>query len=129
MLREYQQIIDELSAEDPHSKADIRLWISAIWNDTYVHEAMDTDLDDPVVKAAERAIEAVTWGESRAAVLYRLDGRRAAQLLRESPDHRFRTGRMESAHSDNEHIDLAEIVPAVLIYSWLACDFCGLSGV
>jgi len=129
VLGEYQQIIDELSAEDPRFKADIKVMDISYMDDTYVHEAMDTDLNDPVVKAAEKAIEAVT-GEN--AVLRSFTAWTDGGLLNyygKVPTIVLGPGEMESAHSDNEHIDLAEISPAVRIYAWLACDYCGVSGV
>lgn len=41
-------------------RADIKVMDISYMDDTYFHETMDTGPGDPVVKAAERAIETVT---------------------------------------------------------------------
>ena len=122
--QEYQEILDELSTEDPKFKADIKVMDISYMDDTYVHEAMDTDLHDPVVKAAEQAIEDVT-GEK--AVLRSFTAWTDGGLINyygEVPIIVLGPGELECAHSAIEHIEIKEFVPAVLIYAQIACGYC-----
>ncbi|HWQ80583.1 MAG TPA: M20 family metallopeptidase [Anaerovoracaceae bacterium] len=123
--QEYQQIIDELSVADPKFKAGIKVMDISYMDENYVHEPMNTDLNDPVVKAAEKAIEEVT-GEK--AVLRSFTAWTDGGLINyygKVPTIVLGPGEMESAHSANEHIELREILPAVQIYAQIACDYCG----
>jgi len=39
----------------------------------------------------------------------------------------FGPGNRESAHSDNEHMDIGDILPATLIYGLTAIEYCNLN--
>ena len=124
VVQEYQQIIDELSAEDPKFKADIKVMEISYMDDKYVHEAMDTDPDEPVVKIAEKAIEEIT-GEK--AVMRSFTAWTDGGLINyygKVPTIVLGPGELEYAHSANEHIKVSSLVTAVLIYASIACDYC-----
>lgn len=124
IVEEYQQIIDGLAAEDPKFKADIKVMEISYMDDQYVHEAMNTDPEEPVVKAAEKAIETVTGNE---AVMRSFTAWTDGGLINyygKVPTIVLGPGEMESAHSATEHISIGALVPAVLIYAEIAYDFC-----
>jgi len=124
IVQEYQQIIDELSAEDPKFKADIKVMEISYMDDKYVHEAMDTAPDEPVVKITEKAVKEVT-GEK--AVIRSFTAWTDGGLINyygKVPTIVLGPGELEYAHSANEHIKVSSLVPAVLIYASIACDYC-----
>lgn len=123
-VKEYQQVLDELSAEDPKFKAEMKVMEISYMDDQYVHESMDTDPLDPVVKAAEKAIGDVTGSEAvlRAFMAWTDGG--LINYYGKVPTIVLGPGEVESAHSATENIKISTLVPAVLIYASIACDFC-----
>ncbi|HVI39081.1 MAG TPA: M20 family metallopeptidase [Anaerovoracaceae bacterium] len=124
IVREYQKIIDELSAEDPKFKADIKVMEISYMDDKYVHEAMDTDPGEAVVKVTEKAIEDVTGSK---AVMRSFTAWTDGGLINyygKVPTIVLGPGELEYAHSATEHISIGSIVPAVLVYASIACEYC-----
>ncbi len=123
-VREYRQVLDELSAEDPQFKAEMKVMEISYMDDRYVHESMDTDPKDPVVKAAEKAIEGVTGSKAvmRAFMAWTDGG--LINYYGKVPTIVLGPGEVESAHSATENIKISTLVPAVLIYASIACEFC-----
>ncbi len=125
VVREYQEIIDELSREDPKFKADIKVMDISYMDEQYVHEAMDTDPNEHVVKTAEKAIEEVT-GER--AVIRSFTAWSDGGLINyygKVPTIVLGPGELEYAHSAEEHIPVDSLVPAVKVFASIACEFCG----
>ena len=93
-------------------------------DDKYVHEAMDTDPDDPIVKAAKAAVEEVNDSEAviRAFMAWTDGG--LINYYGKVPTIVLGPGEIETAHSSTENIKVSTLVPAVLIYAFIACDFC-----
>lgn len=123
-VREYQEIIDELSKEDPKFKADIKVMEISYMDDRYVHEAMDTDPEEPVVKTAEKAIEEATGTK---AVIRSFPAWTDGGLINyygKVPTIVLGPGELEYAHSAEEHIPVETLLPAVRIFSSIACEFC-----
>ena len=124
VVREYRQIIDELSEEDPKFKADMKVMDISYMDEHYVHEAMDTDPEEPVVRAAEKAIGEIT---DTKAVIRSFTAWTDGGLINyygKIPTIVLGPGELEYAHSAKEHIPVGTLVPAVLIFSSIACDFC-----
>lgn len=124
VVREYQQIIDELSAKDPKFSADIKVMDISYMDDKYIHESMDTDPEAPIVKAAEKAIEKVTGNKAIKKPFTAWTDGGLINYYGEVPTIVLGPGEMESAHSATEHLEVSTLVPAVLIYTEIACDFC-----
>lgn len=124
IVQEYQRIIDELSGEDPKFKAEIKVMDISYMDDQYVHEAMDTDQSEPVVKLTEKAIEEVTGTK---AVIRSFPAWTDGGLINyygKVPTIVLGPGELEYAHSATEHISISTLVPAVLIYAEVASGFC-----
>ena len=123
-VKEYQQVLDELSAEDPKFKAEMKVMEISYMDDQYVHESMDTDPQEPIVKAAEKAVEGATGSKAilRAFMAWTDGG--LINYYGKVPTIVMGPGEVESAHSATENIKVSTLVPAVLIYASIACDFC-----
>jgi acetylornithine deacetylase or succinyl-diaminopimelate desuccinylase len=124
IIQEYQQIIDELSAEDPKFKADLKVMDISYMDEKYIHEVMDTDAGDPVVKAAEKAIEEVMGKKALMRPFTAWTDGGLINYYGKVPTIVLGPGEMESAHSATEHLEVSSLVPAVRIYGAIACDFC-----
>jgi acetylornithine deacetylase/succinyl-diaminopimelate desuccinylase len=124
VVQEYQQIIDELGAEDPQFKADMKVMESSYMDAQYIHEPMDTDPQEPIVKITEKGIEEVTGekGVVRAFMAWSDGG--LINYYGKVPTIVMGPGEIESAHSATENIKISTLVPAVRIYASIACDFC-----
>jgi len=124
IVQEYQQVIDELSAVDPEFKAEMKVMDISYMNDRYVHEAMDTDPEDPIVRSSEKAIREVTGSEAviRAFMAWTDGG--LINYYGKLPAIVLGPGEVESAHSATENIRVDTLAPAALIYAAIACDFC-----
>jgi acetylornithine deacetylase/succinyl-diaminopimelate desuccinylase len=123
-VKEYQQVLDELSAEDPKFKAEMKVMEISYMDDQYVHESMDTDPKEPIVKAAEKAVfEATGTKAALRAFMAWTDGG-LINYYGKVPTIVMGPGEVESAHSAAENIKISTFVPAVLIYASIACDFC-----
>lgn len=124
VVLEYQQIIDELSAEDSKFKADIKVMEISYMDDIYVHEAMDTNPNEPVVKITEKAIEEVTGEKAVQRSFTAWTDGGLINYYGKVPTIVLGPGELEYAHSATEHIKTSSLVPAVLIYTSIACDYC-----
>lgn len=124
VVEEYRQIIDELSEADPKFRADIKVMEISYMDENYVHEAMDTDPEEPVVKAAEKAIREVTGTDAAIRSFPAWTDGGLINYYGKVPTIVLGPGELEYAHSAVEHIPVGTLVPAVLIYSAIACDFC-----
>lgn len=124
IVQEYQQIIDELSAEDPQFKADIKVMEISYMDDQYIHEVMDTDPGEPIVKAAVKAIEKVTGEKAIIKPFTAWTDGGLISYYGKVPTIVLGPGEMESAHSATEHIPVDSLVPAALIYAAIAQEFC-----
>lgn len=124
VVEEYRQIIDELGGEDPKFKADIKVMEISYMDEHYVHEAMDTDPEDPVVKAAEKAIKEVTGTKAEIRSFPAWSDGGLINYYGKVPTIVLGPGELEYAHSADEHIPVDTLAPAILIYSTIACDYC-----
>jgi acetylornithine deacetylase/succinyl-diaminopimelate desuccinylase len=124
IVEEYRQVIRELSEEDPQFKAEMKVMDISYMDDKYVHESMDTDPEEPVVKAAEQAIEKIYGAKAviRAFMAWTDGG--LINYYGKVPTIVMGPGEIESAHSATENIRIDTLVPAVRIYAEIACDFC-----
>ncbi len=124
VMREYRQIIDELSAEDPKFKAEMKVMDISYMDDRYVHEAMDTDPGEPIVKVTEKAVEEVTGSKAVVRAFMAWSDGGLINYYGKVPTIVLGPGEVESAHSATENISIGTLVPAVLIYLSIVCDFC-----
>jgi acetylornithine deacetylase/succinyl-diaminopimelate desuccinylase len=121
---EYQKVLDRLSASDPNFKADFKVMDISYMDDDYIHEALDTSPEEDIVRIAETAVEAV-MGKGGALTSFPAwtDGG-LINYYGKVPTIILGPGELGSAHSADEHIEISALVPAVLIYCRIACEYC-----
>ena len=124
IVQEYQQVIDELSAEDPTFKAGIKVMEISYMDGHYIHESMNTDPQDPVVKSAEKAIVDVTGSKPEILAFSAWSDGGLINYYGKVPTIVLGPGDIESAHSATENIRADTLVPTTLIYASVAMDFC-----
>lgn len=124
VLGEFQQILDELTAEDSKFKANMKVMDISYMDDQYVHEPMDTALDDPIVRTAKKVIEDVTEDKAVFCSFPAWSDGGLINYYGKVPTIVLGPGELESAHSASEHIEIKEIHPAVLIYAQIAIEYC-----
>lgn len=124
VVQEYRQILDELSATDPKFSADMKVMEISYMDDRYIHEVMDTDPGDPIVKAAEKAIQEVIGKKAVQKPFTAWTDGGLINYYGKVPTIVLGPGEMESAHSATENLEISYLVPAVLIYASIAFEFC-----
>lgn len=123
IIKEYQDIIDSLHAEDPEFKADFKVMDVSVMRDGYVHESMEIDLDHPIVELAARHTESV-GRKARKDVYTSWSDAGLLNYYRKIPTIVYGPGSMETAHTSNEFLEISELLPFTLIYAGTAVDFC-----
>ncbi len=124
VVREYQDIIDELHREDESFNATLKVMEASVMDETHVHEPMEIDLKHPLVTITCDAIEEVS-GEEACKLAY--PGWTDAGLFNTCggfPTVIFGPGTGSGAHCADENIEISHFVPAVKIYTRIACAFC-----
>lgn len=126
IIKEYQDIIDALHAEDPDFICKMKVMDSCLLENGYVHKAMEIDLNHPLVKTLERSI-INTLGEKP--IKRPFNAWTDAGLLygyANIPTIVFGPGGLDSAHSPGEFLEISHIKPASLIYAQTAVEYCEL---
>lgn len=120
----YQDIIDELTKQDEKFKCTLKVVDESIMKKGYVHEAMETDINHPIVgiiknnaKNILNKIPEITYFPAWT------DGGLLSSYAN-IPTIVFAPGGLETAHSAIEQINRNQILSATLIYSLIAVDYC-----
>lgn len=123
VIKEYQEIIDSLKAEDPDFDAEIIRMPNNML--TLDHLYLMTPPDDPIVIAVREAIKGVINKEP---LITRRRGWTDAALISNYgniPTVVFGPGDISYSHTKNERVKISELVDAVNIYSKIIENFCG----
>jgi len=126
IMREYQDVIDELSQEDPTFKAELRLLDIGIMN-RYEHVALETSPDEPIVEAIKNALSRV---HGKSAVLSNKHGWTDAALFKHygnMPSVVCGPGDLVRAHGPEEYITFTELEEGFRTYLLAVMEFCGLA--
>ncbi len=128
VVKEYQDIIDELHAEDPDFNATISLMSNGQMKILH-HTPAAADPDAAINKCVERMIcEKLNVTE---APLNRCRGWTDAGILStymHIPTAIFGPGQLENSHTKDEHVAVEMLRDFVSFYANIAVDFCGQSG-
>lgn len=124
VLDEYQQLLDELSAEDETFKGTFTIMDSSYMEDSYIHQAMYTEPDEIIVTVAEQALQKVMGKSSPLGSFPAWTDGGLISYYGKIPTIVLGPGELESAHAENEHIEISSIVPAILVYVTIALSYC-----
>jgi len=125
VLGEYQEILDELSAEDPTFKAEMRRMPENIL--TLDHLAMETSPDDPI---AVSVVNVLRYLLGREPTITTRRGWTDASLLSNFaniPCVVMGPGDIAFSHTRNENIRIEDLILGVRAYALVAAEFCGVS--
>lgn len=124
VLNEYQNILDELHEKDPKFNADFKVMDISYMDEIFVHEVMDTKVEEDIVKVSQSAIAEATGKESEIVSFPAWTDGGLINSYAKIPTIVLGPGGLESAHSAAEYIEIDSLVPAVVIYSLIAAKFC-----
>jgi acetylornithine deacetylase/succinyl-diaminopimelate desuccinylase family protein len=123
VLGEYQEILDELAAEDPTFQATMTRMESNMA--TMDHMPLELSLDDDLVTTLQRVLEQVT---AKPPVISAFGGWTDASLISnfgKIPTLVFGPGDLSVAHSRCEMVSIEELRLATIAYALLAAEICG----
>ncbi|QOX64742.1 M20 family metallopeptidase [Anoxybacterium hadale] len=126
---EYQAVLDRLKASDPDFKADFKVMDESYMEDDYIHEALDTSPEEPIVQLAVKAVGEMAGRQAagKAGELTSFPAWTDGGLLNyygKVPTIILGPGELGSAHSAEEHIEISALVPAISTYFRIACEYC-----
>lgn len=127
IVKEYQDILDELHAEDPQFNADFKVMDISFMEEGYIHEALEIDPGHALVKATGDSVFSVLKREAKLKSFTAWTDGGLLSSYGKIPTIVFGPGNLESAHSAGEYLDVAEVVPATLIYAMTAVKICSSS--
>lgn len=123
VVKDYQDIIDELSKEDKNFKCKLKVMDASVMKEGYVHEAMSTDINHPIVNITKRITEKVYKVPEYTYFKAWTDGG-LINSYANIPSIVFAPGNIITAHSAEEELEIEQIFPATLIYALIAEEFC-----
>lgn len=124
ILKEYQQIIDEIKKEDPEFEAEIRR--NTEETASMHNPPLFTSPRKPIVKALRKSISEVINHEPE---ITKTRGWTDAALLSKYgkiPSVVFGPGNIHQSHTKDERISIEDLVNAVTIYTNTIQRFCGV---
>jgi acetylornithine deacetylase/succinyl-diaminopimelate desuccinylase family protein len=124
IIKEYRDIIDELSQEDKNFKCTFKVMDESVMKEGYVHEPMEIDINHPIVNITKSVAKEVLNKEPELTYFPAWTDGGLLSTYAKIPTIVFAPGNLKSAHSSNEHLEIEQIMPAALIYSLIAADYC-----
>ncbi len=119
VMGEFQKIMDEIKEKDPQFHADF-----IPMGEGDVNEAMETDINEPIVKASLRVISEETGQEHFPNAFPAWSDGGLFCGIGKMPSVILGPGSIDCAHSDNEHIEMAVLEQAALYYALIAFEYC-----
>lgn len=124
VLKEYQDIIDELHNTDPNFKCEMKIMEDSVMRDGYIHASMETDLDHPLCSILEKHVKSYrnispkkipfpAWSDGGLLTSYG-----------KIPTIIFGPGSLTLAHTKDENIEIEGLYPATLVYTLTALEYC-----
>ncbi|SCY91157.1 M20 family metallopeptidase [Alkaliphilus peptidifermentans] len=124
IMDEYQEIIEELKSEDPLFNCSFKVMDVSAMRKGYIHEALETDTNHPLVKIARNATMDIYKKESEITFFTAWTDGGLLSSYAGIPTVIFAPGDLETAHSAIEYLNIHEVLPATLIYASIALEFC-----
>lgn len=124
VLGQYQKVIDEMSKKDPKFKCEMKIMQESIMKGGYVHECMETDIDNPIVSITKTVADKICNKETKFTYFPAWSDGGLLSSYGKIPTIIFGPGDIKTAHSPNEFIDKNDVYPATLVYALTAIEFC-----
>ncbi|MEL7647391.1 MAG: M20 family metallopeptidase [Sedimentibacter sp.] len=124
VIKQYQDVIDELSKEDEQFKCTLKVMDSSLMKKGYVHESMETNIDHPIVNIAMEKAKEVLGHESKIAYFPAWSDGGLLSSYGNIPTVIFAPGDLKTAHSAEEQLEIRQILPAAFIYALIAIEIC-----
>jgi acetylornithine deacetylase/succinyl-diaminopimelate desuccinylase-like protein len=124
VVNEYQEILDRLHREDPQFNGFLKVMDVSLMEEGFVHEALEVDINHPIVKAAEECILDVTGTRPKLTSFTAWTDGGLLSSYGHIPTIVVGPGELGSAHSAGEYIDVAALRPAAMVYAKIASEFC-----
>jgi acetylornithine deacetylase/succinyl-diaminopimelate desuccinylase len=128
VLKEYQDVITELSKKDPEFKCHMRVMENSVMKPGYVHEAMEIDPDSEIVQSLTEAVQMVSGARPNKTYFPAWSDAGLLSTYANIPTIVFAPGQLESAHSKDEFISVNQLMPAVKAYALTAALYCKVKG-
>ncbi|NBI07330.1 M20 family metallopeptidase [Senegalia massiliensis] len=124
MLKEYQDILDDMSKKDDKFKCEMKIMKESVMRDGYVHEAMETDTNSDIVKISKGITDKIMDKDTKLTYFPAWTDGGLLSSYANIETIVFAPGDLESAHSSKEFIDKKQVYPATVIYTLIAMEYC-----
>ncbi len=124
IVSEYEDIITTLEREDPQFRATFKVMDVSYMEKAYVHEAMEIDVNHPIVKIAQDSVRKATGVSPRLTSFTAWTDGGLLSNYGNIPTIVLGPGNLEYAHSAGEYLEISQIMPAVLSYISIALSYC-----
>lgn len=122
---ELQAIVDELSAEDPDFKCEMKVLESSVMGKGYVHQGFIQEADDPFIQCVKRGAEKAIGARTEFVGCPCWTDAGLISYYAKMPVVVYGPGSLEFAHSKEEYITLDELEKSCRAYINIAAEFCG----
>ncbi|MCX5970495.1 MAG: M20 family metallopeptidase [Coprothermobacterota bacterium] len=125
VLTELQGLLDRLEKEDPSFRVTLRIMESSRMEEGMVHEAFWMDPGQPLACCAQESGTRVLGKEKAFGAFPAWSDGGLLAAYGGIPTVILGPGKLSSAHSPTESIDISQLLPASLIFADLFMHFCG----
>lgn len=124
VINEYNSVIGELNNEDKEFKCKLKVMENSAMRDGYVHEAMEIDKNHPIIDIIISKTKQIYNKEPNKTYFPAWSDGGLLSSYANIPTVIFAPGDLQTAHSSDECLEIAQIYPAALIYASIAVEFC-----
>jgi len=126
ILKQYQDVIDELSIEDEKFKCTFKVMETSAMKEGYIHDPMEIDHNHPIIEIAKACTKDVINKEPEITYFPAWSDGGLLSSYAKIPTIIFAPGDLKTAHSVSENLRIDQILPATLIYSLITTEFCNM---
>lgn len=126
VIRDYEDVLKELSKEDQDFKWELRRMPSSIMK-LYDHVPMETSPDDPLVRAVVNSIEKITGVPPKMTTRRGWTDAAILNYYGKIPTVVYGPGDISRSHSSDEYITVEELREGFKTYCLIALNFCGVN--
>ncbi len=126
VIAEYEEVLAELRAEDPHFKGEIRRMESSLMK-KYEHVPMQTDPAHPLVDSLRSSLELVTGEPPRPTTRRGWTDAAILNYYAGIPTVVYGPGDISRAHALEEYITADELVEGFKVFALTSASFCRMA--